>query len=112
MEVTYKNKHLQKCAEDESYSKRKLGSVRSEKHLQRIGDLFDANTLEDVRYLPGNYHELTANRKGQWAVSLDGPYRLIFTPHESPIPTDSNGKYIWIEIKGVELEEIENYQGK
>lgn len=112
MKVTYKNKYLQKCAEDESFSKRKLGPVRSEKYLQRVGDLFDAETLEDVRNLPGNYHELTANRKGQWAVSLDGPYRLVFTPHESPIPTDSSGMYIWIEIKGVELEDIENYHGK
>lgn len=112
MEVTYKNKHLQKCAEDESYSVRKLGPVRSEKYLQRLGDLFAAESLEDVRNLPGNYHELTANRKGQWAVSLDGPYRLIFTPHETPIPTDKNGKYVWVEIKGVELEDIENYHGK
>lgn len=112
MEVTYKNKHLQRCAEDIKYSVRKLGTVRSEKFLLRLGDLLDAETLEDVRYLPGNYHELTANRKGQWAVSLDGPYRLIFTPHESPIPTDGKGRYIWIEIRGVELEEIENYHGK
>lgn len=112
MEVTYKNKHLQKCAEDETYSVRKLGPVRSEKYLQRIGDLMDAKTLEEVRNLPGNYHELSANRKGQWAVSLDGPYRLIFAPHEKPIPVDENGKYVWIEIKGVEIEEIENYHGK
>lgn len=112
MEVTYKNKHLQKCAEDETYSVRKLGPVRSEKYLQRIGDLMDAKTLEEVRNLPGNYHELSANRKGQWAVSLDGPYRLIFAPHENPIPVDENGKYVWIEIKGVEIEDIENYHGK
>lgn len=112
MEVTYKNKHLQKCAEDETYSVRKLGPVRSEKYLQRIGDLMDAKTLEEVRNLPGNYHELSANRKGQWAVSLDGPYRLIFAPHEKPIPVDENGKYVWIEIKGVEIEDIENYHGK
>lgn len=91
---------------------RKLGPVRSEKYLQRIGDLMDATTLEDVRNLPGNYHELSANRKGQWTVSLDGPYRLIFVPHEDPIPVDENGKYVWIEIKGVEIEEIENYHGK
>ena len=41
MEVTYKNKQLQKYAEDETYSVRKLGPVRSEKYLQRIGDLMD-----------------------------------------------------------------------
>ena len=71
-----------------------------------------ADTLEDVRYLPGNYHELTADRKGQWACDLDQPYRLIFQPHENPIPEDENGKYIWIEITGVEILEITNYHGK
>ena len=71
MEVTYKNKHLQKCAENEKYSLKNLGTIRSKKYLQRVADLCEAETLEDVRYLPGNYHELTGDRKGQWAVSLD-----------------------------------------
>jgi len=30
----------------------------------------------------------------------------------NPIPTDENGKYLWIEIKGVEIIEITNYHGK
>lgn len=80
--------------------------------LQRLSDLDAALTLEDVRYLPGHYHELVENRKGQWACDLDQPYRLIFKPHEDPIPTDVNGKYIWIEIKGVEIIEIINYHSK
>ena len=112
MDVTYKNKKLQKYAEDEKYSVQKLGPRRSELYLQRIGDLISAETLEDVRYLPGNYHELKHNRKGQWACDLDQPYRLIFEPHENPIPTNPAGQYIWLEIKGVELLEIENYHGK
>lgn len=112
MDVSYKNRQLQKLAEDLTFSVRKLGPVRSEKYIQRISDLLDAETLEDVRNLPGNFHELKADRKGQWAVSLDGPYRMIFVPHEDPIPTDDSGRYVWIEIKGVEIEEIENYHGK
>lgn len=70
MEVTYKNKQLQRYAEDETYSVRKLGPVRSEKYLQRIGDLMDANTLEDVRNLPGNYMNclLTGKGNGQFLL--------------------------------------------
>ena len=112
MEVTYKNNHLQKCAENETYSIRKLGIMRSKLYLERIGNLMSADTLEDVRYLPGNFHDLKGNRKGQWACSLDNPYRLIFEPHEDPIPTNPDGQYIWLEIKGVEIIEIENYHGK
>lgn len=99
-------------ANNESFAIRNLGSLRAKLFKSRLDDLDAAITLEDVRFLPGNYHELKADRKGQWACDLDQPYRLIFKPHENPIPTDKNGKYIWIEITGVEVIEITNYHGK
>lgn len=83
--------------------------MRADKVQQRLDDLRAAETLEDVRYLPGNYHELRENRKGQWACDLDQPYRLIFTPHEDPIPTNENGQYGWDQIRGVDIIEIINY---
>lgn len=99
-------------ANDDRLASRKLGPLRASLFGQRLDDIRAATTLEDVRYLPGNYHELTADRKGQWACDLDHPYRLIFQPHEEPIPEDENGRYIWIEITGVEIIEITNYHGK
>ena len=68
-----------------------------------------AENLEELRHLPGNWHELKNERKGQWACDLDQPYRLIFEPQEKPIPTDQSGKYIWSEIKAVKIIEITNY---
>ena len=112
MDLTYKNNQLRKYAEDAKFSVRKLGPKRSKLYLERIGDLMAAETLEDVRYLPGRYHELKDNKKGQWACDLDQPYRLLFKPHKNPIPTNENGQYIWIEIEGVEIIDIENYHGK
>jgi proteic killer suppression protein len=99
-------------ANDRNYAIRKLGNKRAKLFGDRLDDIDAATSLEDVRYLPGNYHELKGDRKGQWACDLDQPYRLIFEPHEDPIPLDENGKYIWIEIKGVEILEITNYHGK
>ena len=89
-----------------------MGPVRTKLYHKRLGDLYNAATLEDVRHLPGHYHELINDRKGQWACNLDQPYRLIFEPHENPIPTDNDGKYIWSEIRGVKILEIEDYHGK
>lgn len=109
MKISYKNNKLQKYAENETFSIKKLGPKCSELYMKRIGDFMAAESLEDLRYVPGHYHELVGNRKGQWACDLDQPYRLIFEPHEDPIPTDKDGKYIWIEIKGVEVLEIEDY---
>lgn len=99
-------------ANDPRLAARKLGTIRAALFKDRLDDLAAALTLEDVRFLPGHYHELKEDRKGQWACDLDQPYRLIFRPHEDPIPEDADGKYIWIEITGVEILEIANYHGK
>ncbi len=112
MDISFKSKKLEKIASDPKKCLKEFGKIRSDLFLLRVRDLYRAEVLEDVRYLPGNYHELKGDRKGQWACDLDQPYRLIFEPHEDPIPTDDNGKYIWIEIKGVEIVEIINYHGK
>ncbi|MCD8296665.1 MAG: type II toxin-antitoxin system RelE/ParE family toxin [Prevotella sp.] len=112
MDISFQKKKLEKLALNPQKCLRELGKIRATLFLQRIDDLSTARTLEDVRFLPGHYHELTGDRKGQWACDLNQPYRLIFEPHEDPIPTDENGKYVWIEIKGVEIIEITNYHGK
>jgi proteic killer suppression protein len=110
--VTFKDKKLQKLANDNNKCQKEMGAIRAKKFNQRLGDLLNAHTLEDVRHLPGHYHELTGDRKGQWACDLDQPYRLVFEPHEIPIPTDKDGKTIWLQILGVEVIEIANYHGK
>ena len=112
MEITFDNKKLEKLANNYQKCQKQFGQRRAKLFTMRLNDLLNAQTLEDVRHLPGRYHELTGNRKGQWACDLDQPYRLIFEPHESPIPTDEDGKYIWLEIKGVEIVEITNYHSK
>jgi len=109
MEIKFADKKLEKYANDDRLSVRKQGSKRAELFKIRLDDMYAAETYEDLRNLPGHYHELTSTRKGQWACDLDQPYRLIFAPQVRPIPTDKDGKYIWIEIKSVEIIEIKNY---
>jgi proteic killer suppression protein len=109
MDITFREKDLKKYANDDRLAVRKLGSKQAQILKSRLDDLRAAESLEDVRHLPGRYHELTENREGQWACDLDHPYRLVFTPHEEPIPANEHGRYLWIEVKGVEIVEITNY---
>lgn len=109
MEILFGDKRLEKLANNYRLCQKKMGSIRAKLFNKRLDDLNTAETLEDVRYLPGHYHELREDRKGQWACDLDHPYRLIFTAYASPIPTDDFGKYIWLEIKSVEIIEIIDY---
>jgi len=109
MQVTFANKRLWKVANDDRRMEAELGFIRAKKFRLRLTQLIDAETLEDVRYLAGNYHELRDDRKGQWSCDLDQPYRLVFTPHERPIPSNQDGQYVWSEIRGIEVIEIVNY---
>lgn len=109
MEITFSNKKLRKIANDDRKMLKELGARRAKLFRRRLTQLSVAKTLEDVRALPGNYHELIGNRKGQWACDLDQPYRLVFTPQERPIPTNNDGQYCWLEILGIEIIEIINY---
>ena len=109
MNITFKHKKLRDYANNDRLAVKKLGTLRARLYKLRLDDLRAANNLEEVRNLPGRYHELKGNRKGQWACDLDQPYRLIFEPHESPVPVNEHGQYVWFEIKGVEVIEIDDY---
>jgi proteic killer suppression protein len=109
MEIKFTDNKLEKLANDYKKCQMVMGAQRAKLYNIRLGDLHKATTLEETRYLPGNFHELKATRKGQWACDLDQPYRLVFTPIERPIPVNDNGQYSWIEITSVEIIEIINY---
>ena len=80
MQVVYADKELARCAGDRAYAVRKMGQRRADTYMDRLNDLRGAANLDDLKDVPGRYHELTGNRAGQWACDLDHPYRLIFKP--------------------------------
>ena len=106
MDIKFGNNRLLKSANNDREGQKKLGAIRFKIYKKRLDQIRAARNLEDLRLVPGKFHELKEDRKGQWACDLDQPYRLIFTPQENPIPSDNNGKFIWVEILGVEIIEI------
>jgi toxin HigB-1 len=107
--ISFADKKLEKLANDDKKLIREFGKEQAQKIITRLAQLRAANTLEDVRYLPGRYHELKENRKEQWGCDLIHPYRLIFTPQQRPIPCNEHGQYLWAEITSVEIIEVKNY---
>ena len=109
MKITFADKNLEKLSTDYNKCRQKIGDKRAKQFITRLNTLRDATTLEDVRNLPGRFHELTGNRKGKWGCDLDHPYRLVFIPYETPIPSNTDGQYVWLEITSVEVIEIVDY---
>ena len=69
----------------------------AEKIHQRIDEISAAENIELlIRYEIGRCHPLHGNRKGQYAMDLTHPYRLVFVE-------DNNV------ISAVKIERIEDY---
>jgi len=109
MKITFKNRSLLKLANNEKRRIAAMGKIRADKFNRRLVDLLEAENLEMLRFLPGNYHELNGDRKNQWACDLDQPYRLIFMPHQRPALKDLHSGSVSLEIQGVEIVEIVDY---
>lgn len=58
----------------------------AEKIDMRIGEISAADTVEMmIQFHIGRCHPLRQNRKGQYAVDLVHPYRLVFEKHGNKI---------------------------
>lgn len=101
MIVTFKGK-LGKHYENEKKLEQKYGN-QAELIARRINQLLAAESLYDISKLPqAKLHPLSNNRKGQYAVSLLHPKRLIL------LPMDGDGTDLK-SITSVQILEIVNY---
>ena len=108
MEVTFDDRGLGEMCENEKELRRKCGTVRAKKIQTRLKQLRAAETLEDMRSLPGHCHELTGNLAGQLALDLDQPYRLLFQPKEETHPGPGGG-LDWTQVTAVVVTSVVDY---
>lgn len=111
MDILFATKRLAKqCASDRGRLKA-FGAAAAKVLRRRLDQLRAAETLEDMRTLPGRCHELRQDRKGELAVDLRGPYRLVFEPADNPPPTKEDGGLDWSRVTAVRILEVEDYHG-
>lgn len=108
MELSFRNRKIEKTCTSEKEMKKALPPNRARVLKIRLRQLSESPVLEDLRGQPGSCHELTQDRAGQLAISLDGLFRLIFEPVE-PIPRKPDGGLDWNEVVAVEIIEIVDY---
>ena len=86
MEITYKNNKIRKICTDIKVAEKTYGAQRAEKIDMRIGEISAADTVEMmIQFRIGRCHPLTQNRKGQYAMDLVHPYRLVFEKNGNEI---------------------------
>ena len=97
LQINYKSNSLELACTNYTASKRKYGERMARLIHQRIDELKSADSVEIlVQYSIGRCHSLEGNRKGEYAMDLVHPYRLIF-------------EYKKTEIQVVRIINIEDY---
>ncbi len=108
LDIVFASEKLRKECNDYRLLQRRHGKVRAKRLKQRLDDLRAAETLEDMRHLPGRCHELKGERAGQLSLDLDHPRRLIFEPADEPVPRKPDGGLDWAKVTAVEIIGVED----
>ena len=107
MKITFRDKKLRQLCEKHGIAQRKLGAACARKLRARLGDLEAANQVTEL--IAGNPHPLKGDRAGQFAMSLAGGWRLVFSPDHEPCPTTMDGGVDWSQVTIVCIEYIGDY---
>lgn len=109
MEIAFANNKLQRLFESQRALQREHGQGCARKTMGRLRDLEAAPCLQDMRTLPGNCHELDADRAGQLAIEVGGGKRLILEPVDNPTPKKPDGGLDWAAVKAVRILALLDY---
>ena len=79
LKIEYKTKKLEKVCTDVRTAEKQYGCQMAEKIQLRIDQIAAADSIGMLVQLHiGGCHALTGDRKGQYAMDLVHPYRLVF----------------------------------
>lgn len=110
MDIIFKSRKFEREYNKFNQLERRYGPLRARLIRRRLDDFRAAENLEVMRTLPqAGCHELIGNRKGQLAVNLDHPYRLIFIPANNPVPLKEDGGLDWGKVTAIEIIAVEDY---
>ncbi len=110
MDVCFANAKLQKLCNSATKLRGQYGPRMGKLIQQRLAELADAETLDDMRLVVGaRCHELTQNLKGLLAVDLVHPDRLAFSPFDDPVPRKPDGGLDWKQVRSIEVVGIGDY---
>ena len=103
MDILFRERKFEKQCNRFGLLVRAHGERRARVIRTRLDALRAAVNLEDLRNAPGRLHELKGDRKGQFSLDLDHPYRLLFTPHHRPVPLTADGGVDWSGVAAVRI---------
>ncbi len=110
MEINFLTRKQHRLFNSEVELRREYGTRIGVTIMRRLEFMAAAQCLEEIPHTPPyRRHELTGNRKGQLAVDLGHPHRLVFEPDHDPVPTKAAGGLDLRRITAITILEVEDY---
>jgi len=110
VEISFETRKLAKVFNTKKELDREYGTELSKTITKRLSLMEAANCLNEVPITPPfRRHELKHNRKGQFAVDLVHPHRLVFKPNHNPLPVRADGGLDLRRITAITILGVEDY---
>ncbi len=109
VEIQFASERLRDECNDTTKLVRRYGKQGAKRLRQRLDDLDAAANLEEARPLPGKLHELTGDRKGRLAMTVDRGKRLILEPADPELARKPDGGLDWTRVTAVRILGVEDY---
>lgn len=108
MNLIFQDPNFGKECNDSKKLQRHYGPQQAKRIRQRLDELRAANSLDEMRMLPGRCHALKGDRAGQLSLDLVHPQRLVFEPADVPPALKPDGGIDWKQVRTVRLLGIED----
>jgi proteic killer suppression protein len=104
MDIAFANPQLRMLCTTASGLRSRLGDEAARELRAHLATLRAAESLEDLRNLPGRCGELDGQRSGQLALRLAAGHQLVFEPTHGGSP--GGHQMVWSEITAIRIVEI------
>jgi plasmid maintenance system killer protein len=94
MEVDFADRDLARMVASEAVLRRNYGPQLARKMMSRIAALRAVDRASDLFVLPGRWHAMTGDLKGNLSADLVHPQRLLVRP-QTPAQLDEHGGIDW-----------------
>lgn len=108
MDISFGSARLARLLASDRDLTRRYGAIGARKVRTRLIQIEAADTLADMRLMPGRCHELKGDRRGGLAVEVHGGLRLVFKPAD-PVPQRDDGGLAWDRVEAVIVLEVVDY---
>jgi proteic killer suppression protein len=110
MNIVFKNAKLEKVFNSEVELRKNYGNANGQTIMRRMSVLSAAQSLADISALPPERrHELTGARKGEFAIDLKHPFRLVIKPNHNPLPRKEDGGIDLKKVTDIIILDVEDY---